>query len=113
MVAIIRAKINSGLMPPQAALALLVGGAGGLVARWVGLLTPAFTGLDLATCVIGSAPGGAEQMVLLAGELGGDVRLVAAMHISRQVVLMVGLPFLLRALAPARPKQPCPLPELD
>jgi len=56
VVAIIRAKINSGLMPPQSALALLVGGAGGLVARWVGLLTPAFTGLDLATCVIGSTP---------------------------------------------------------
>ncbi|MGQ9555451.1 MAG: AbrB family transcriptional regulator [Anaerolineae bacterium] len=79
----------------------------------VGLLMRALTGLDLATCVIGSAPGGAEQMVLLAGELGGDVRLVAAMHISRQVVLMVGLPFLLRTLTPAQSKQPCPMPEPD
>jgi hypothetical protein len=90
-----------------ATVALLVAGLA------LGLLMRAVTGLDLATCVIGSAPGGAEQMVLLAGELGGDLRLVAAMHITRQVVLMVGLPFLLRALAPARPKEPCLALERD
>jgi uncharacterized protein len=52
--------------------------------------------LDLATSVMGSAPGGADTMMILAGELGGDQPLVTAMHTSRIIILTVALPFFVR-----------------
>jgi uncharacterized protein len=56
--------------------------------------------LDLATSVMGSAPGGADTMMILAGELGGGRAdrqpLVTAMHTSRIIILTVTLPFFVR-----------------
>lgn len=54
------------------------------------------TALDLATCITGSAPGGADTMIVLAADLGADVHLVTAMHVSRQIILMLLLPVLAR-----------------
>ncbi len=52
--------------------------------------------LDLRTALIGSCPGALEAMIILAGETGADVPMVAAMHTARLVVVMVTLPFLVR-----------------
>lgn len=57
------------------------------------------TALDLATCITGSAPGGADTMIVLAADLGADVHLVTAMHVSRQIILMLLLPVLARIAA--------------
>lgn len=58
-------------------------------------LSPA-TSIDLVTCIVGSAPGGADAMIILGGELGANVQLVAVMHVARQVILMLILPVLTR-----------------
>ena len=55
--------------------------------------------LDLVTCIIGSAPGGADNMIILAGELGADTQMVTAMHVSRMVIVMLLLPLLTRYAA--------------
>ncbi|MBC7235943.1 MAG: AbrB family transcriptional regulator [Chloroflexi bacterium] len=57
--------------------------------------------LDLATSIMGSAPGGADTMMILAGELGADQPLVTAMHTSRLITLTIVLPLFVR-LANAR-----------
>jgi membrane AbrB-like protein len=62
----------------------------------LGWLLVQTTTLDPITAMVGSAPGGAEQMVILAGELGGDAQLVAAMHLARQIILMLLLPLITR-----------------
>jgi len=54
------------------------------------------SGLDLVTCIVGCAPGGADTMIILAGELGADPQLVTAMHVSRMVILTVLLPVITR-----------------
>lgn len=71
-----------------AALIILGLGMGWILAQ----LTP----LDLVTCIVGSSPGGADTMVILASELGADAQLVAAMHVSRMVLIMLFLPLLTR-----------------
>lgn len=54
------------------------------------------SGLDLLTCIMGAAPGGATTLVILAQELGADAQLVSAMHVSRIVIIMLLLPVLVR-----------------
>jgi uncharacterized protein len=76
-------------------LFLIVSGLG------LGWVLAQISPLDLATSVMGSAPGGADTMMILAGELGGDQPLVTAMHTSRIIILTVALPFFVR-LANAR-----------
>ncbi|MHB1295752.1 MAG: AbrB family transcriptional regulator [Anaerolineae bacterium] len=65
----------------------------------LGWVLAQITSLDLATAIVGSTPGGADQMILLAGDLGANVPLVAAMHVSRQVLLILLLPLLTRIAA--------------
>lgn len=65
----------------------------GLALGWVLSLV---SGLDLLTCVMGAAPGGATTLVILAEELGADAQLVSAMHVSRIVIIMLLLPLLVR-----------------
>lgn len=78
--------LAGGLMT---AFLIVSGLALGWALSWLG-------SIDLVTCLVGCAPGGADTMVILAGELGGDVQLVAAMHVARVVILMVLLPILVR-----------------
>lgn len=67
----------------------------GLGLGWLLLQT---TAVDPVTAFVGSTPGGADQMVLLAGELGADAQLVAAMHVARQIMLMLLLPVIISRL---------------
>ena len=64
------------------------------------------TSIDLVTAIMGCSPGGADTLIILAGELGADQQLVAAMHVSRLVILMLLLPIITRIatarLAPRR-----------
>ncbi len=76
----------------------------------LGWLLSAITEIDLLTAVLGCAPGGATPLMLLSGELGADAQLVAAMHVSRILILTVLLPLLIRGtarrLAPRRVAEP-------
>ncbi len=65
----------------------------GLVLGWS---LAQISSLDLATCIIGSAPGGADNMIILADGLGADMQMVTAMHVSRMVMVMLLLPVLAR-----------------
>ena len=79
--------------------------ASGLALAWV---LSRVSSLDLITCIVGCAPGGADTMIILAGEFGANVPLVTAMHVSRLIILMVLLPPLIsfsvrRGAAPPPP----------
>jgi membrane AbrB-like protein len=65
----------------------------------LGWLLTVMTDIDLLTAVIGCAPGGATGLIALAGELGADSQVVAAMHVSRMIILLAILPFIIRAAA--------------
>jgi hypothetical protein len=56
------------------------------------------TSLDLASALLSSVPGGASTMPAVAHDLGGDMRLVAALHLVRQLVIFILLPALLGQL---------------
>ncbi len=81
--------------------------ASGLALAW---FLSRISGLDLITCIVGCAPGGADTLVILAGELGADPQLVAAMHVSRLIILMALLPVITRA-ATKRLATSTPAPE--
>ncbi len=87
--------------------------ASGLALAWV---LSRVSSLDLITCIVGCAPGGADTMIILAGEFGANVPLVTAMHVSRLIILMVLLPPLIsfsvrRGAAPPPPAaQPARVP---
>lgn len=61
----------------------------GVMLAWV---LSQVSGIDLITCIAGCAPGGADTMIILAGEFGANTPLVTAMHVSRIVILMLVLP---------------------
>lgn len=65
----------------------------------LGWILSLITEIDLLTAVIGCAPGGATALIILASELGADAQLVAAMHVTRMIILMVLLPVLIRGAA--------------
>lgn len=69
--------------------------ASGLALAWT---LSQVSGLDLITSIMGCAPGGADTMIILAGEFGANVPLVTAMHVSRIVILMLVLPPLINRL---------------
>lgn len=56
------------------------------------------TPLDLPTALLSSVPGGAATMPAVALDLGGDMRLVAALHLTRQIAVFVLLPLALSYL---------------
>ena len=53
------------------------------------------TPLDLPTALLCSVPGGATNMPAVAHDLGADMRLVAALHLLRQLVVLVVIPAVL------------------
>jgi membrane AbrB-like protein len=67
----------------------------GLCAGWV---LARLASLDLLTAIMGTSPGGADTMMILASELGADARLVTAMHVSRMIVITLVTPVAIRAL---------------
>jgi len=60
------------------------------------------TSLDLASALLSSVPGGASTMPAVAHDLGGDMRLVAALHLTRQLVIFILLPAILGHLLRGR-----------
>ena len=87
-------RLRSIALPALAGIAMLI--MTGLLLGWLlWMITP----LDLATAFLSAVPGGAGTMPAIAHDLGGDMRLVAALHLARQLVLMlVLLPILSRLL---------------
>jgi hypothetical protein len=65
----------------------------------LGWLLSAITEIDLLTAILGCSPGGATALIILSGELGADAQLVAAMHVTRMVILLALLPVLIRGAA--------------
>jgi uncharacterized membrane protein AbrB (regulator of aidB expression) len=50
-------------------------------------------------------PGGAATMPLIAHDLGGDMRVVAALHLTRQLVMLILVPAILGALVRGRQRK--------
>jgi membrane AbrB-like protein len=65
----------------------------------LGWLLTVLTDIDLLTAILGCSPGGATALITLSGELGADAQLVAAMHVTRMIILMVMLPVLIKGAA--------------
>lgn len=68
-------------------------GAGRLLAR--------FTALDVPTATLGMIAGGASGIVTMAGDLGGDDRLVAFMQYLRVLVVVLSMPLLIAVFGAA------------
>jgi membrane AbrB-like protein len=80
-------KLRQVLIPAAAVIAVLIGV--GLFLGWgLSELTP----LDPVTALLCGVPGGASTMPVIAHELGGDIRLVAALQLTRQLVMLVLIP---------------------
>lgn len=92
-------RLREIALPAAASIATLM-----LMGLGLGWALWRITSLDLATALLSAVPGGAGTMPAIAHDLGGDMRLVAALHLTRQLVLvLVLLPALTRTLArPAR-----------
>ncbi len=65
----------------------------------LGWLLSMLTEIDLLTAILGCSPGGATALIILSAELGADAQLVAAMHVTRMIILMVLLPVLIKGAA--------------
>ncbi|WP_434309203.1 AbrB family transcriptional regulator [Hominifimenecus sp. rT4P-3] len=63
---------------------------------FIGFVLAQTTSLDFATCFLGTAPGGTQEMTLLAMDVGGDPAKVAAMQVMRFTFAVAGLPFIIR-----------------
>jgi hypothetical protein len=94
---------------PAAAMIIVLISAGLLLGWGLAQLTT----LDLVSALLSGVPGGASTMPLIAHDVGGDMRLVAALHLMRQLVMLVLVPMVLgylfrnkrqgRAIAPKLP----------
>lgn len=84
-------------LPAGALIVVLI--SVGLVLGW-GLSQ--VTSLDLPSALLSSVPGGASTMPAVAQDLGGDMRLVAALHLTRQLTVFIVLPSVLGYLLPGR-----------
>ena len=90
-------RLGQVAFPAAIAIATLI--AIGLTLGWgLAQVTP----LDLTTALLSSVPGGASTMPAIAHDLGADMRLVAALHLMRQLVIFVLVPSLLSYLLRGR-----------
>lgn len=78
----------------QSVLALILI-AGCLIA---GLIFHLYTGVDIVTAVLGSAPGGKEALVALGVTLGANVELLVIMQTVRWLAITILVPFILRRI---------------
>ena len=86
-------RLQKVLLPAATVVVTLI--VVGLLLGW-GLTQ--VTPLDLATALLSNVPGGASTMPAVAHDLGGDMRLVAALHLTRQLVVFLLLPSVLSHL---------------
>jgi len=94
-------RIRGALVPAMGAILILIAAGFGL--GWA-LSYFAPTDLSMVTILLGCMPGGASGMAAMAGDLGGDVRLVASLHTVRQIMVFGILPFVLRWLVERPPR---------
>ncbi len=94
-------RIRRALVPAMGAILILIAAGFGL--GW-SLSRFAPTDLSMVTILLGCMPGGASGMAAMAGDLGGDVRLVASLHMVRQIMVFGILPFVLRWLVERPPR---------
>jgi membrane AbrB-like protein len=73
---------------PVMVFVVIIIGVGLLLGWCLSQVTP----LDLPTALLSSVPGGASTMPAVAHDLGGDMRLVAALHLMRQLVVFILVP---------------------
>jgi membrane AbrB-like protein len=81
------ALLRKEALPAAAVIATLI--ATGLALGWA---MSRVTSLDLPTALLSGVPGGASTMPAIAHDLGGDIRLVAALHLARQLVVFLLVP---------------------
>jgi membrane AbrB-like protein len=94
-------RLRRVALPALAMIATLI--TTGLLLGWgLAQVTP----LDLTTALLSGVPGGASTMPLIAHDLGGDMRVVAALHLTRQLVVLVLVPAILGALLRGRQHKP-------
>jgi membrane AbrB-like protein len=84
---------------PAAGVIVTLIGAGLLLGRGLAMVTS----LDPVSALLSGVPGGASTMPIIADEMGGDIRLVAALHLARQLVLLVLVPAVLGYLLRREP----------
>jgi len=90
-------RLRTVALPAAAMIATLI--ASGLLLGWgLSLVTP----LDPVTALLSGLPGGASTMPVIAHDLGGDIRLVAALHLTRQLVMLIVIPAILSHLLRGR-----------
>ena len=83
-------KLWEAALPAVSGVAAII--SVGLLLGWVlSRVTP----LDLQTALLSSVPGGASTMPAVAQDLGGDMRVIAALHLTRQLIVFVVLPWVL------------------
>ena len=87
-------KLKQVALPAAIIIAVLI--AVGLLLGWGLLLV---TPLDTVTALLSGVPGGASTMPIIAQELGGDIRLVAALHLTRQLVMLAVIPAVISSVA--------------
>ncbi|MFC2023553.1 AbrB family transcriptional regulator, partial [Chloroflexota bacterium] len=86
-------KLRQVAFPAATMITVLI--AVGLMLGWgLSLVTP----LDTVTGLLSGVPGGASTIPMIAQDLGGDIRLVAALHLSRQLVMLAVLPAVISSL---------------
>jgi membrane AbrB-like protein len=90
-------RLKQAALPTAAVVLVLI--TTGLALGW-GLSQ--LTSLDLASALLSSVPGGASTMAAVAHDVGGDMRLVAALHLTRQLTIFVLMPSLLSYLLRAQ-----------
>jgi membrane AbrB-like protein len=83
---------------PAAVMIVALISAGLLLGWGLAQVTP----LDFASAILSSVPGGASTMPLIAHDVGGDMRLVATLHLVRQLVLLILVPLVLGYLFRSR-----------
>lgn len=86
-------RLRQVILPAAAVIITLI--SAGLLLGWgLSQVTP----LDLTSALLSGVPGGANTIPLIAHDLGGDMRLVAALHLLRQLVMIILVPLVLSFL---------------
>lgn len=79
--------LGSAILPTIIIAFALLGASVGIA-----LLTARFAKLDRATAICALTPGGMGEMTSIAHELGADMRVVAALHVLRLVLILIIVP---------------------
>jgi membrane AbrB-like protein len=79
--------LGSAIVPTMVIAFALLGASVGIA-----FLIAKLARLDRATAICSFTPGGMGEMSSMAGDLGADMRIVAALHVLRLVLILVVVP---------------------